>query len=162
MSWKKTLASIAPTLATALGGPFAGAATKFLAGKFLGDEDLGEPELDQFISTASPDLLLDIKNADNEFKLSMEKMGVDVFQIEANDKKNARAEHKHSYMPAVLSVGLSLVVAGIVYMLFYLSPPEGSRDVLFMLLGVVIKEWGGAMQYWFGTTRSSANKDIRK
>lgn len=162
MNWKTTLASIAPTLAAALGGPFAGAATKFLAGKFLGDENASEAELEQFITSANPEQLLEIKNSDNEFKLSMEKMGVDVFEIEANDKKNARSEHKHSYMPAVLSVGLSLVVAGIVYMLFYLSPPEGSRDVLFMLLGVVIKEWGGAMQYWFGTTRSSANKDMRK
>ncbi len=162
MSWKKTLASIAPTIATALGGPFAGAATKFLAGKFLGDENASEADLDQFVSTANPEMLLAIKESDNEFKLSMAKMGVDVFEIEANDKKNARAEHKHSYMPAALSVSLSLVVAGIVYMLFYLQPPEGSKDVLFMLLGVVIKEWGGAMQYWFGTTRSSANKDIRK
>lgn len=162
MSWKKTLASIAPTLATALGGPFAGAATKFLTGKFLGDENASEAELEQFITSANPEQLLEIKNSDNEFKLSMEKMGVDVFKIEADDKKNARSEHKHSYMPAVLSVGLSLVVAGIVYMLFYLEPPKGSRDVLFMLLGVVIKEWGGAMQYWFGTTRSSANKDMRK
>ena len=162
MTWKKTLASIAPTLATALGGPFAGAATKFLAEKFLGDENATESELDQFISTASPEQLLIIKQSDNEFKLSMTKMGVDVFEIQANDKKNARAEHKHSYMPAVLSVSLSFIVAGIVYMLFYLQPPEGSRDVLFMLLGVVVKEWGGAMQFWFGTTRSSANKDLRK
>ena len=162
MGWKNTLSSIAPTLATALGGPFAGAATKFLAGKFLGDENASEVDLDQFISTANPETLLAVKNSDNEFKLSMEKMGVDVFKIEADDKKDARVNHKHSYMPAVLSIGLSLVVAGIVYMLFYLSPPDGSRDVLFMLLGVVIKEWGGAMQYWFGTTRSSANKDIKK
>ena len=162
MTWKKTLASIAPTLATALGGPFAGAATKFLAEKFLGYENATESELDQFISTASPEQLLLIKQSDNEFKLSMTKMGVDVFEIQANDKKNARAEHKHSYMPAVLSVSLSFIVAGIVYMLFYLQPPEGSRDVLFMLLGVVVKEWGGAMQFWFGTTRSSANKDLRK
>jgi hypothetical protein len=28
-----------------------------------------------------------------------------------------------------------------------------------MMLGIVIKEWGGSMQYWFGTTRSSAEKN---
>ena len=162
MSWKDTLAAIAPTLATAFGGPFAGAATKFLAGKFLGDENASESDLQLFIEQASPEKLAEIKNADNEFKLKMEKMGVDVFALEVADKQNARMENKHSRMPAVLSVGLTLAVAGIVYMLFYLEPPKGSRDVLFMLLGVVIKEWGGAMQFWFGTTRSSANKDMRK
>lgn len=158
MSWKETLASVAPTLATALGGPFAGAATKFLASKFLGDENASEADLDQFISTANPEQLLEVKKSDHEFKLSMEKIGVDVFQIEADDKKNARGEHKDSLMPAVLSVALSFVIIGIIYLLFYLSPPEGSRDVLFMVLGVVIKEWGGAMQFWFGTTRSSQAK----
>lgn len=158
MDWKKTLGAIAPTFATALGGPFAGAATKFLASKFLGQDDATEQEIENFVLGASPEQLADIKNADNEFKLQMEKIGVDVFKIEADDKKNARKEHKHSFMPAVLSVGLSLTIAGIVYMLFYLEPPEGSREVLFMLLGVVVKEWGGSMQYWFGTTRSSSEK----
>jgi len=162
MSWKETLASIAPTLATAFGGPLAGAATKFLAGKFLGDENASLADVENFISTASPDQLLKIKEADNEFKIAMAKIGVDVFKIEADDKKDARLNHKHSYMPATLSIALSAIVMGILYMLFYSEPPEGSRDVLFMLLGVVIKEWGGSMQYWFGTTRSSANKDLRK
>lgn len=162
MNWKETLATIAPVLATAFGGPLAGTATKFFAGKFLGDKNASLADVESFILNASPKQLFAIKESENEFKVAMANIGVDVFKIEANDKKNARAEHKHSYMPAVLSIALSLVVAGILYMLFYLEPPEGSRDVLFMLLGVVIKEWGGSMQYWFGTTRSSANKDMRK
>tara|TARA_Y100000310_G_scaffold45158_1_gene42126 strand:+ start:912 stop:1400 length:489 start_codon:yes stop_codon:yes gene_type:complete len=162
MSWKSILSSIAPTIATALGGPVAGTATKFLAAKFLNDEDAPTSEVESFVLGANPDQLLAIKNADNEFKLQMEKAGIDVFKITADDKKNARFEHKHSIMPAILSVGLTLAVGAIIYLLFYLSPPEGSRDVLFMVLGVVIKEWGGSMQFWFGTTRSSANKDLRK
>ena len=157
MSWKNTLASIAPTLATALGGPFAGAATKFLSSKFLGDEK-GIDTIEKFIETANPEQLLAIKNSDKEFKLSMEKIGVDVFEIEANDKKNARAENKHSYMPAVLSVGLTLFVMVIVYALFYAEPPQGAREVLYMLLGVVIKEWSNSCHYWYGTTQSSQLK----
>lgn len=161
MSWKDDLAKIAPTVASALGGPFAGAAVKFLSNKLLGTDSGTEADLEQFISTASPETLLSIKNSDNEFKVSMQKLGVDVFEIEANDKKDARLNNKHSIMPAVLSVSLSLVVICIVYMLFWVVIPEGSRDVLFMILGIILKEWGGAMQYWFGTTRGSAEKDIR-
>jgi len=158
MNWKNTLSSIAPTLATALGGPFAGAATKFLSSKFLGNENGTDTEIEQFISMANPDQLLEIKNSDKEFKLSMEKIGVDVFEIEANDKKNARAENKHSYMPAVLSAGLTLFVMVIVYALFYAEPPQGAREVLYMLLGVVIKEWSNSCHYWYGTTQSSQLK----
>ena len=61
-------------------------------------------------------------------------------------------------MPACLSIGLTVLIALLVFLLFYVNVPEGSREVLFMLLGVVVKEWGSAMQFWFGTTRSSADK----
>ena len=79
-------------------------------------------------------------------------------QTEADDKKNARSEHKLSLMPAMLSLLLTCFIAGIVFLLFYVEMPEGSKEVLFMLLGIVVKEWGGAMQYWFGTTRGSEEK----
>ena len=52
-----------------------------------------------------------------------------------------------------------MIVFVIVGLLFYTEPPEGAREVLFMLLGVVVKEWGGAMQYWYGTTRGSSDKN---
>jgi len=158
MNWKETLAAVAPTLATALGGPLAGAATKFISGKLLGKDDSTLEEIEQAVLGASPEQLANLKNIDYEFKKEMEKLKIDVFKIVADDKKNARHEHKHSNMPGVLSVGLSLTIMAIVYMLFYIEPPEGAREVLFMLLGVVVKEWGGSMQYWFGTTRSSSEK----
>lgn len=158
MSWKETLGAIAPTIATALGGPLAGAATKFLAGKLTGDENSSIEDIEQAVLGASPEQLANLKNIDYEFQKEMEKLKIDVFKIEADDKKNARQEHKQSDMPAILSVSLSLTIAAIVYMLFYIEPPEGAREVLFMLLGVVVKEWGGSMQYWFGTTRSSSEK----
>ncbi len=80
-------------------------------------------------------------------------------QTVADDKKNARMEHKLSIMPAMLSILLTAFIAAIIYLLFYVQMPDGSKEVLFMMLGIVIKEWGGSMQYWFGTTRSSAEKN---
>jgi hypothetical protein len=53
---------------------------------------------------------------------------------------------------------LTAFIAGIVFLLFYVEMPEGSKEVLFMLLGIVVKEWGGSMQYYFGTTRGSEEK----
>jgi len=158
MSWKDTLAAIAPTLATVIGGPLAGTATKFLTGKLLGKETTDTAELEQFILGASPEQLANIKSLDNEFKLEMERLGIDVFKLEVADKGNARMHNKDSIMPSVMVVMLSVFVVGIVYLLFFYEPPEGSRDVLFMLLGIVVKEWANAMHYWYGTTRSSAQK----
>ena len=61
MDWKALVKTVAPVLGTALGGPLGGAATKFLTGKLLGDENASEQELADFIGGASPEQLLQIK-----------------------------------------------------------------------------------------------------
>jgi hypothetical protein len=162
MSWKDVVKSVAPVLGTALGGPLAGAAIKTLSAKFLGTDEGDLQDLEtqlenQFLS-ASPDALIELRKLDKEFEAKMAELKVDVFKIETRDRQNARKENKQSIMPAALSVGLSVTIIVIVYLLFYVTVPTGSKEVLFMLLGVVMKEWGGSMQYWFGTTRSSAEK----
>ena len=158
MSWKDTLAAIAPTIATAMGGPLAGAATKFLANKLIGDENASVESIEAAVVGASPEMLINLKQMDTEFKLNMKKLDVDIFEIESKDKGDARENHNHSNMPAILSVSLTTFIVGIVCALFYTEPPQGAREVLFMLLGVVIKEWSNSMHYWYGTTRSSSEK----
>ena len=164
MNWKDVVKSVAPVLGTALGGPLAGAAIKTLSAKFLGTDEGDIKDLEaqlesQFLS-ASPDALIELKKLDKEFEAKMAELKVDVFKLETADRQNARQENKLSKMPALLSVGLSITIIAIVYLLFYVTVPAGSKEVLFMLLGVVMKEWGGSMQYWFGTTRSSADKTL--
>lgn len=104
------------------------------------------------------ELELKLTEAEHNKEIKLAELTQAQLQTEADDKKNARAEHKLSLMPAMLSLLLTCFIAGIVFLLFYVEMPEGSKEVLFMLLGIVVKEWGGAMQYWFGTTRGSEEK----
>lgn len=158
MDWKKTLNSVAPTLAAALGGPVAGAATKFLADKLLGDESASLKDVENAIIGATPETLASLKEIDNQFKIEMERLGVDVFKLEVEDKKNARENNRNSRMPALLSVTLTIIIGALLYALFYIAPPEAAKEPLLIILGMVVKEWANAMHYWFGTTRSSADK----
>lgn len=104
------------------------------------------------------ELELRLTEAENNKEIKLAELAQDEFKTEADDKKNARFEHKLSNMPALLSLLLTAFIAGIVFLLFYVEMPEGSKEVLFMLLGIVVKEWGGSMQYYFGTTRGSEEK----
>lgn len=92
-------------------------------------------------------------------QIKLAEIAASEFQTEADDKKNARLEHKESFMPAMLSCLLTVFIIAIVYLLFYVTMPDGSKEVLYMILGIILKEWGSSMQYWFGTTRSSADKN---
>lgn len=83
----------------------------------------------------------------------------DEMALTVDDRKNARLSLSISVMPQVLSFMLTFFVAAIVYLLFYVGVPAASEQALILILGIVIKEWGGSMQFWFGTTRSSQEKN---
>jgi hypothetical protein len=161
MNWSELgekVASFAPLLGGVVGGPAGGAIGSVIASVFGVDN---KPDLILNAINRDPDAALKLKEIELDNKVELQKIAIELAKAEIADKQNARKENKHSKVPAILSGVLSFVIVGIIYLLFYTVVPEGSKDVLFMLLGVVVKEWGGAMQYWFGTTRSSANKDMR-
>ena len=158
MSWKDTLAAIAPTLATALGGPLAGAATKFLASDILGDENASIESIEAAVIGASPEALANLKQLDADFKLGMKKLDVDVFSLEVKDRDSARNNHKSSNTPTVLVYMLTALIAVVVYFLFTDTVPESNENTLYMLLGSLTTAWLQSVSYWTGTTRSSADK----
>lgn len=161
MNWSdlgKTIAGYAPLLGSVVGGPAGGAIGSVIASALGVDNEPG-----QIINAiqSDPEAAIKLRKIELDNKTELERLAMETAKLEIADKQNARKENKHSCMPAVLSGVLSLVIVGIIYLLFYTPVPEQSKDVLFVILGAVMKEWGGAMQYWFGTTRSSANKDIK-
>jgi|SRR3989304_86535 len=78
------LKTAAPLIATALGGPLAGSAVKFLAGK-LGTEETPEA-IEQAIAGMTPADMIRLKELDNQFKIEMAKNGIqiDLAQIGVN------------------------------------------------------------------------------
>lgn len=161
MEWSdlgKKLAEFAPLLGSVVGGPAGSAIGSVIASAF-GVEDKPEAVLEAVKN--DPEAAIKLRKIELDNKTELERIKMEEAKAVIADKQNARTNHKHSNMPAILSGVLSLVIVGIIYLLFYTPVPEESKDVLFVILGAVMKEWGGAMQYWFGTTRSSANKDIR-
>lgn len=82
MDW---LAQIAPTIATALGGPLAGAAAEFIAGK-LGASDKTVEGMKQTLSGMTGPDLVKLKELDLDFQKHMADNGIalQLAQIEVN------------------------------------------------------------------------------
>jgi|TARA_B110000902_G_scaffold198371_1_gene225167 hypothetical protein len=158
MDWKEIVKSIAPVIGTALGGPMMGGTVRYLASTLLGDDNASEKDVAAYIQNANPDQLLDIKQLDNDFKIKMEKLGVDVFKLEVADRSSARVEHKHSRMPTVICILLTFMVSAGAYNLMVTVIPEDNSDILHMLFGQVLTAWTASIAYWVGTTRSSSDK----
>lgn len=159
--WKAILGSIAPSIATALGGPLAGAATG-MAMRALGVTT--ERELEETLLSASPDQMLALKQADNDFKLAYLKAEVD-------DKRSARdmqimalaQEDKFSKrFVYIFAIAWSLAAIGYVSGITFMQIPEANirfaDTTLGFMLGTVIS---GIVQYFYGSSFGSRMKDER-
>jgi len=70
MSILDTIGSILPGIATALGGPAAGAAVSFLSGKLLGKKDGTQAEVLQALQGLTPEQILKTQEWDDEFSMA--------------------------------------------------------------------------------------------
>ena len=162
MNWKKIVGNLAPTLATALGGPLAGTATKYIADKLLGNESATEADIEAFISGANPEQLAKLKEIDNKFAVDMAKLDVDVFKLEVEDKKSARQLAEKNMWPQIT---LSVIFIGgyfaLVFVLFSgkVTITDDIRDMANILLGVLTASIPSIMQFWFGSSHGSKTKD---
>jgi len=154
LDWKKTLFNIAPTLATAMNGPYSGAASKFLALELCGDENATIDIIDATILSSSPEQLMKLKELDHSFDLKMKELDINVISTKTKDRKKAVKRRPASLMPSILSLVMTVFIMLIVYALFYSAPPPGARDILMILLGVVIKEWSNSMGFWYNSKRN--------
>lgn len=118
---KSILTHVAPTLASALGGPFAGVAVKYIADK-LGVENVSPgPELASILEKLLQDSgnLQKVSDIDKDFQLEMQKLNVDVYQLEVEDRKGARQLAGMDMRPhVVLSVAFIVayfVMLGVIF-----------------------------------------------
>jgi hypothetical protein len=163
MDWKALVQTVAPWIGTALGGPLGGAAVSAI-GDALGLSDKNEAAVKAALSGATPEQMLALKQADQQFALRMQELGfkqvADMEALAAGDRKDARDMQKttRSPIPAVLSIlvtaGYFLVLLGM--MMGWLK--AGDSQALLLMLGSLSTGWGVVMAFWFGTTRGSEVK----
>lgn len=84
------LGQVAPSIATALGGPLAGVAVRTLSSALFGHEDGTEEQISEAMSNATPDQLAAIKKVDADFKVQMKSLDIDLERIAAGDRDSAR------------------------------------------------------------------------
>lgn len=164
--WRSLVKSIAPAIGTALGGPLGGVAGVALA-KGLGlpeDGNHDDSALEAAVQGASPDQLLALKKADQDFAVQMQKLGFENIEaleaIAAGDRANARDREVKTkdWTPKALAVAITLGFFALLFFLLGHEPPAGSRDVLNIMLGSLGSAWIGVVTYYFGSSAGSARK----
>lgn len=157
--WKKVVGTVAPTIATALGGPLAGAAVAAVGKAVLGKDNATEGEIEAAMVNASPADLLKLKEADNAFKLEMEKLGVDLERVHAGDRDSARKREMavQDWTPRILAYMVISGFLGIAYTVLFADAKPDSV-LAGTIIGYVSAKADQALSYYFGSTKGSAEK----
>ena len=163
MDWKSIVSTVAPWIGTALGGPLGGLAVSAIADA-LGLSEKTTEAIKAAVSGASPEQLLALKKADQDFALRMQELGfkqlADLEAIAAADRKDARDMQKavRSPIPALLSVMVTCGYFGVLVGMMTGALKVSDSQALLIMLGSLGTAWGGVMAFWFGTTSGSQYK----
>jgi hypothetical protein len=159
--WKAIVRGIAPTIATALGGPMAGLATRALSEKLLGKPDGSEDEISAAIAGATPDQLLKIKELEQQFSKDMAELGLDLAKLEVQDRADARAMQvqTHSRIMPSLAIAITGGFFGVAIAMFFIRLPAENREVITLMVGALIGSFVDVRGFYFGSSASSRAKD---
>ena len=162
MDWKKTLATVAPAIATALGGPLAGVAVS-MAGKALGLGDgATESDVEAAVLSGNPDVLVRLREVNTQFERDMKALDIDLERIHAGDRLSARdlAKTKGTIVQTALTVLFCSVFAVLMGQIFTGQEVVHSsmRDIANFLLGTLTGILMQQMNFWFGSSSGSKEK----
>jgi hypothetical protein len=154
MEWLK---QIAPTVATALGGPLAGMAISAVSKAIGVDEDkVGDLIKDNKLTAEQ---IAQVKLAEIELQKQAQELGLNFEKLAVDDRKSAREMQAttRSIVPPALAAIVTVGFFGILVMML-LGKVDSNNPAILMMLGSLGTAWTGIIAYYFGSSAGSQAK----
>ena len=154
---KNIVGAVAPTLGSALAGPMGSMAGDVVA-KVLGCEN-NPKAIEKAVQNATPEQMLELKKAEQQFEVQMAELEVDVFALETKDIQDARSKFSKDWTSRIMGL---VVVGGFMGYIFLitLQPPEQNSEALInLVLGYLGGLASAIISFYFGASNSTKDKD---
>lgn len=161
---KNTVGKIAPVLGNAIVPGVGGVAGTLLAG-VLGVSN--DPEvIDAALGNIKPEQVVELKKVEMQHKERLLELGTENDKAHLADIQSARSR-EIELTKATGKRDLNLyILAWVVVLGFFIlcgllmkiTLPEGQNPVIFMLFGALATGFGQVLQYFFGSSKGSADK----
>ncbi len=167
--WKALIGKVAPWIGTALGGPLAGSATQAVCSALGLDQGSSDEQIQAKLAGATPDQLLALKQADNDFAAKMQSLGFQHAEemqklaygdvADARDREVKTGDHVTPRLLAGIMVVGFLFCVGMVISGQVSGLKDPSVAGLFgTLIGYVSSKTDLVYAYFFGSSSGSDRK----
>ena len=142
--------AVAPTLGTALGGPFGGMAGDVIS-KVLG-VDNDPASLEKAIASATPEQLIEIKKAEKEFEAKMKELDVDLYKLETAEKQDARKTFSKDWTARIIGIAMVGGFLGYIFLVTLQPPEQNSEALINLVLGYLGGLASAVISFYFGAS----------
>jgi len=156
---KDVLVKIAPTVATALGGPLAGYATKLITDKLGLASDSSETDIASAIDLAPPSVIAEIKKIDADYKKELLKAGIALEEIGYLDRDSARGREIKLGGLTTPVLAFSIMTGFFVIIYFAMGAGAQMNEMMLIILGYISGLATQVVSYYFGSSSSSKEKN---
>lgn len=163
MDWLNTIKTIAPTVASALGGPLAGVAVSAI-GNLFGIKDANVEKIQSAIENAqlTGDQISAIKQLEIKLKAEEAERGFRYAELEFKDRDSARKANVDGGTQKMLfwlSLLLLTITLGAELVVLFNGYPKALDDIVVgRVLGLMDSVALMVLSYWYGTSNGSARK----
>jgi hypothetical protein len=135
-------------------------ATRAISEALLGKPDGTEDELVEAAKNATPEQLLALKQAEQNFVIRMRELDVDLERIANQDRGSAREREIKTgdYTPKLLAAAVTFGFFGVLFWMIANGLPENGGEAMLVMLGTLGTAWGAIVSYYFGSSAGSREK----
>ena len=153
---KNIVGAVAPTLGSALGTPMGGMAANLIA-KTLGVSN-DQKSIQQALQSATPEQMLELKKAEQEFETQMKELDVDIFQLETQDKQHARGMFSKDWTARIIGLFTIGGFLGYIFLVTLQPPEQNSEALINLVLGYLGGLASAIISFYFGASHSGEDK----
>ena len=150
---KNIVGAVAPTLGTALGGPLGGMASNVIC------DVLGCPNnpksIEKAVAEATPEQMLQLKKAEQDFEVQMKELDVDVFKLETQDKQDARSKFSKDWTARIMGIATVGGFLGYIFLVTLQPPEQNSEALINLVLGYLGGLASAVISFYFGASNST-------
>ena len=150
---KNIVGAVAPTLGATLGGPLGGMASNVIC------DVLGCPNnpksIEKAVAEATPEQMLQLKKAEQDFEVQMKELDVDVFKLETQDKQDARSKFSKDWTARIMGIATVGGFLGYIFLVTLQPPEQNSEALINLVLGYLGGLASAVISFYFGASNST-------